>query len=88
MTEFWEEAFKDKKEIRYGQGKEISSNTFEPWPGLTLFFYDSDSIKSDFGNCGLIDAQIINKPKTDLGDKPSQRFWYIVCKKKNRNNER
>ena len=35
MTEFWEEAFKDKKEIRYGQGKEIGSDSFEPWPGLT-----------------------------------------------------
>ena len=70
--------------VNYGQGKEISKDTFEPWAGLTLYFYDSDSIKLDFGNYGLIDAEIINEPKVDSGDKPSQRFWYIVCKKENR----
>jgi len=70
-----------KADFRYQQGVEISKDTFEPWPGLTLYFYDSDSIQSDFGSFGLINAEIINEPKTDLGSKPSQRFWYIVCKK-------
>jgi hypothetical protein len=72
-----------KMDFRYGQGKEISKDTFETWPGVTLFFYDSDSIKSEFGNYGLIDAEEINEPIKDLGDKPSQRFWYIICKKEN-----
>ncbi len=70
-----------KADFRYKQGVEISKDTFEAWPGLTLFFYDSDSIQSDFGSFGLINAEIINEPKTDMGNKPSQRFWYIVCKK-------
>jgi len=70
-----------KADFRFQQGVEISKDTFEPWPGLTLYFYDSDSIQSDFGSFGLINAEIINEPKTDLGSKPSQRFWYIVCKK-------
>jgi len=70
-------------DFRYGQGKEISKDTFETWPGVTLFFYDSDSVKSEFGNYGLTDAEIINEPLKDLGDKPSQRFWYIICKKEN-----
>lgn len=70
-----------KMDFRYGQGKEIGKDTFETFPGLTLFFYDSDSIKTDFGYYGLIDAEIINEPKMDLGNKPLQRFWYIVCKK-------
>ena len=73
-----------KMDFRYKQGIEVSKDTFEPWSGLTLYFYDSDSIKLDFGNCGLINTEIINEPKVDLGDKPSQRFWYIVCKKENR----
>lgn len=73
-----------KMDFRFGQGKEISKDTFEPWTGLTLFFYDSDSIKSEFGNYGLINAEEINEPIKDLGDKPSQRFWYILCKKENR----
>jgi SAM-dependent methyltransferase len=72
-----------KMDFRYGKGKEISKDTFEPWAGLTLYFYDLDSIKSDFGNYGLIDAEAINEPIKDLGDKPSQRFWYIICKKEN-----
>jgi cyclopropane fatty-acyl-phospholipid synthase-like methyltransferase len=70
-----------KMDFRYGQGKEISKDTFETWHGVTLFFYDSDSIKSEFGNHGLMDAEVINEPIKDLGDKTSQRFWYITCKK-------
>jgi len=72
-----------KMDFRYGQGKEISKDRFESWPGLNLFFYDSDSIQSEFGKYGLIDAEIRNEPIKDLGDKPSQRFWYIICKKGN-----
>jgi hypothetical protein len=70
-----------KMDFRYGQGKEISKDTFETWPGVTLFFYDSDSIKSDFGSYGLTDAEVINEPKIDPINKPIQRFWYIICKK-------
>lgn len=70
-----------KMDSRYGQGNEISKDTFETWPGVTLFFYDSDSIQSDFSNYGLTSAEVINEPKIDSGDKPSQRFWYIICKK-------
>ncbi len=73
-----------KMDFRFGQGKEISDNTFETWPGVTLFFYDSDSIKSEFGEHGLIDAQEIDEPIKDMGDKPTQKFWYITCKKENR----
>lgn len=72
-----------KMDFRYGQGKETSNDTFETWPGVTLYFYDSDSIKSEFGNYGLMDAEVINEPVTNLGDKPLQRFWYIICKKEN-----
>ena len=73
-----------KEDFRFGQGIEISKDTFEPWSGLQLYFYDLDTIKSDFGEYGLLNAEVVNEPKLDLGDKPSQRFWYIVCKKENR----
>lgn len=72
-----------KTDFRYEQGTEISKDTYQPWPGLTLFFYDSDSIKSDFGKYGLINSEIRNEPKIDSGDKPAQKFWTIICKKKN-----
>lgn len=70
-----------KLDFRYGQGKEIGKDTFESWPGLNLFFYDLESIKSEFGNHGFIDAEMVNEPIIDLGDRPSQKFWYITCKK-------
>jgi SAM-dependent methyltransferase len=73
-----------KMDFRYKQGIEVGKDTFQPWSGLTLYFYDIDSIKSDFGNYGLFGAEVINEPKDDMVDKPSQRFWYIVCKKENR----
>lgn len=70
-----------KMDFRYGKGKEVGLDTFEMWPGLTLYFYDSDSIKADFGNFGLVDAEAINEPVLELDDKPKQKFWYIVCQK-------
>lgn len=73
-----------KMDFRYKQGIEVGKDTFEPWSGLTLYFYDSDSIKLDFGKYGLINAEMINDPKLVLRDKPSQKFWFIVCKKENR----
>lgn len=70
-----------KIDFRYGKGKEVGQDTFEMWPGLTLYFYDSDSIKVDFGNFGLVDVEAINEPVLEVGDKPKQKFWYIVCQK-------
>jgi SAM-dependent methyltransferase len=70
-----------KRDFRFGQGKEISKDTFKTWAGLNLFFYDQNSIKLEFGNHGLINAEVMNEPLKDLGDKPSQRFWYIICQK-------
>lgn len=70
-----------KLDFRYGQGTEIAKDTFETWPGLTLFFYDSDSIKTEFENFGLISSEVINEPIIDLGEKPLQKFWHVTCKK-------
>jgi len=70
-----------KTDFRYGRGTEIGQDTFSTFPGVNLFFYDSDSIKSAFGKYGLISAEITNEPMINSGDKPSQRFWSIVCKK-------
>lgn len=70
-----------KMDFRYGKGKEVGLDTFEMWPGLTLYFYDSDSIKVDFGNFGLVGAEAINEPVLEVDDKPKQKFWYIVCQK-------
>lgn len=70
-----------KEDFRFGQGKEITKDTYEMWPGLNLFFYDSDSINSEFRNYGLLSAEIKNEPIKAVDDKPKQRFWHIICKK-------
>jgi SAM-dependent methyltransferase len=70
-----------KEDFRYGQGDEISRDTFRMPYGVTLFFYDLDSIVSDFGDYGLIESTIMSEPVEDAEDKPKQRFWYIVCRK-------
>jgi len=70
-----------KLDLRFGQGNEISKDTFSSRPGVDLFFYDSASIQSAFGNYGLVDAEVISEPLKDQGIKPAQKFWYIVCKK-------
>ena len=70
-----------KRDFRFGQGTEISKDTFEPWKGLNLFFYDLDSIKLDFENFGLIENEEINEPEIDIEGKPKQKFLYIICQK-------
>lgn len=72
-----------KLDLRYGQGNEISKDTFATWPGVNLFFYDTISIELEFNKYDLVDAEVVNEPLKDVGDKPRQKFWYIVCKKKN-----
>lgn len=70
-----------KKDFRYGEGEEISKNTIKKNYGVTLYFYDLESIRADFGDYGLLNAREISET-TKGSDKPAQKFWYIVCKKK------
>jgi SAM-dependent methyltransferase len=70
-----------KMDTRYGEGKEISKDTFETTHGVSLYFYDSVSVEREFGNYGLIEAEEINEPAKNLGNKTSQKFWQITCRK-------
>lgn len=70
-----------KVDSRYGQGKEISKDTFETKHGVNLFFYDSDSITQEFGHFGLIEATEIQEPVKNIGNNHTQKFCQIICKK-------
>ena len=70
-----------KKDTRYGEGKEISKDTFETKHGVTLFFYDSDSVETEFGNYGLIEAEEIIEASKNIENKSSQRFLQFICRK-------
>ncbi|MCD8740980.1 class I SAM-dependent methyltransferase [Mucilaginibacter roseus] len=70
-----------KNDPRYREGEIVDKDTIRKSYGVTLYFYDPESIQADFGDYGLIEAREITEPKENLGNKPTQRFWYIVCKK-------
>lgn len=73
-----------KLDTRYGYGKEISKDTFKTEHGVNLFFYDSDSVRKEFGGYGLIESKEINEPAMNVGKKTSQRFIQITCIKKSK----
>lgn len=70
-----------KNDSRFGVGKKIDKDTYETKFGIPLFFYDADSVQSEFGDFNLIEAKEINEPAGNIGDRPPQRFWQIACKR-------
>lgn len=61
-----------KEASTYKQGKLISKDRYEIFEGAQLYFYDKDSIKSEFSKFGLFEITEINE---------SQPFFLIKCKK-------
>ena len=70
-----------KKAPMFGMGKELEKDTFENMQGVKLFFYDSDSIKQDFEEYGLIEFSEIDEPNKNVGNKSSINFIMVKCKK-------
>ncbi|MDH6534559.1 class I SAM-dependent methyltransferase [Parabacteroides sp. 52] len=70
-----------KEDALYGKGKRLSKDRFERIKGAKLFFYDEDSIKQEFHNCGLIDIQEIDEPVKQMESRPPMKFTVIICKK-------
>lgn len=66
---------------RYGQGEKTGKNTFISRHGISLFFYDDEAIRTEFGIYGLVDASEINEPQNASENKPTQKFWQIRCTK-------
>lgn len=70
-----------KNDAAYGDGEELSKYRFETKHGVQLFFYDSDSVEKEFGRYGIIEAKEVDEPAKNMGNKPSQKFWFITCRK-------
>ncbi|MCT8975136.1 class I SAM-dependent methyltransferase [Clostridium sp. CX1] len=70
-----------KKAPMYGKGKQLSKDRFEIMEGVKMFFYDSDSVKQEFGNYGLIEFEEIDEPAKNKENKPPLKFTIIKCKK-------
>jgi len=62
----------------YGVGEKVSADRYKTKDGVTLYFYDQDSIKEEFGGSGLIEAVKIDEA---VHGKPATKFWKVVCKK-------
>ena len=51
----------------FGNGRYLSSDRYEIMKGLNVFFYNSDSVKQEFKNNGLIDLKEIGEPIKHMG---------------------
>ena len=71
-----------KKAPMFGKGKQLDKDYFEIMEGVKMFFYDSHTIKQEFGHYGLIEISEIDEPNKDMKNKPSINFFMIKCKKK------
>ena len=65
----------------YGKGKLISNNRFKIDNGLSVYFYDNDSIEKEFQNFGLEEYMEIDEPIQHLKDEPPIKCYYVICKK-------
>lgn len=70
-----------KEAPMFGKGRQLSKDRFETMKGVKIFFYDSDSIKREFGKYGLIEFSEIEEPNKNMGNKPPVKFINIRCKK-------
>lgn len=56
----------------YGKGKFISKDRYEVFDGVKMFFYDRETVVTEFGDAGLIDIAEIQE---------NYPFYLITCKK-------
>lgn len=61
-----------KEAQTYGQGTLISKDRFEMFGGVTIFFYDKETIEEEFGSAGLFEVTEVME---------NYPFYYIKCKK-------
>ena len=66
-----------KEAPMYGRGTLLEPDWYESLPGLTLYFYDADSVQREFGAYGLVEVSKIDEP-THGGS--SIAFLNVVCK--------
>ena len=71
-----------QKAPMFGKGKQLAKDYFEIMDGVKMLFYDSDSIRHEFGQYGLIEISEIMEPHKDNETKPPFKFTMVKCQKK------
>ncbi len=61
-----------KQASTYGQGNLVSKDRFEQFGGVTIFFYNKETIEQEFGKFGLLEITEVTE---------NYPFYYILCKK-------
>ncbi|GAA3963631.1 class I SAM-dependent methyltransferase [Mucilaginibacter dorajii] len=61
-----------KEAPTYGKGKFVSTDRYEIFDGVKMFFYDKESIKAEFSKAGLFEITEITE---------NYPFFLITCKK-------
>jgi SAM-dependent methyltransferase len=69
-----------KKAPMYAKGKKLGKDCYETQPNLSMFFYDSESIKHEFSPFGLVEYSEINEPITS-NSSSTFPFYNVICKK-------
>jgi SAM-dependent methyltransferase len=70
-----------KEAPMFGKGTPLGKDYFEIMEGVSMFFYDSDSIRQDFGPYGLIQTSEIVEPHKNMEHKPPFPFMMVTCQK-------
>jgi len=70
-----------KEAPMFGKGKQLGKDYFEVMEGVKMFFYDSDSIRQEFGKYGLLEFSEIIEPHKDVENKPPFKFIMVKCQK-------
>jgi SAM-dependent methyltransferase len=70
-----------KQMTMYGSGRFLSKDRFEISQGLKVFFYDDESISSEFSEFGLIRCSDIEEPIKFMDGQEPLKLKLIVCKK-------
>jgi 2-polyprenyl-3-methyl-5-hydroxy-6-metoxy-1,4-benzoquinol methylase len=71
-----------KKAPMYEKGKKLGKDYFEIMEGVKMFFYDSVSVKQEFGKYGLLEYSEIDEPHKNKENIPPFRFIMVKCQKK------
>lgn len=70
-----------KKASMFGNGRFLSKDRYEMQKGLNVFFYDSESVKDEFKDYGLVEFSEIDEPIKHLENEPPLRLIYVKCRK-------
>jgi len=65
----------------YENVQQISKDRFRIQNGLDVFFYDPETIVTEFGRFGLVEFTEIEEPVKHMSIEEPMKFWMVVCRK-------